>query len=162
MIDYLQNVIEQPSPVFGGLPICPFSRQARIHHRILYKLFPFSASDLDPQSELFQVIQDFGHRSEYDLMLVIHPNPQALTLEEMHDFTARLNELLQPFELISFDGHPLDPFNIQGVYTRKAPYIHFTVQTMQKVKQASDALLKTAYYSHWTQESLKLVGMPRN
>jgi hypothetical protein len=94
-------------------------------------------------------------------MLIIHPDPQALTLDQTHEFTHGLNYHLAALDILAFDGHPDDDFNIQGVFTRKAPYIHLTIQMVQKVKEASDQLLKTSYYQHWSAEHFQYVGMPR-
>lgn len=161
MIDYLITTIERPHPAFGGLPICPFSRRARLADRILYQVAPFSHADPAAMSGLMAIVEEFRQRSDYDLLLVIHPEPQGVSMSELSQLTDWLNQILADRQLIVFDGHPLDEFNIQGVYTRKAPYIHLTIQTQQKVKEASDQLAKTAYYSHWTAAELRKVGMPR-
>lgn len=161
MIDYLITTIEQPHPAFGGLPICPFSRKARLADRILYQVSPFSPSDPDSLADLMAIVEEFCQSSAYDLLLVIHPNPAGVSVSELRQLTEGLNHHLADRQLIVFDGHPLNEFNIQGVYTRQAPYIHLTVQTKQKVKKASDQLAKTTYYSHWTAAELRQVGMPR-
>ncbi len=161
MIDYLENVIEKPHPAFGDMPICPFSRKARIANKIQYQVCPFSTSELHPESNFMQGILAFAQQEFCEILLVIHPDPTALTLAETHDFVDVANLQLADLGLLLFDGHPEDPFNIQGVYTRCAPYIHLTVQQQHRVKQASDLLLKTTYYDHWTPENLNYVGMPR-
>lgn len=161
MIDYLKLVLETSNPVFSGMPICPFSRQARLANKIFYYVYPFSSIDLKVDSVLIHEIKRFASQSNYDLMLVIHPDLHTLTLQETHNFVQALNQQLATFNILAFDGHPEDDFNIQGVFTRKAPYIHLTIQMMQKVKEASDQLLKTAYYDNWQPEHLQYVGMPR-
>lgn len=159
MLDYIQHTIEAPQLVFGGMPICPFARKARLTDKFLYKVYEFSKSDLQPHSELMTLIQEFGQQEHYELLLVIHPEPKAFNLEEMHEFTNCVNQLIVSFGLLAFDGHPQDDFNIHGVYTRKAPYIHFTVQLQDQVKQASDVLQRTSYYQNWTHQHFKYVGM---
>lgn len=159
MLDYIQQTIEVPHPTFGNMPICPFARQARLADKFLYKICAFSNSDLHSNSELVTFIQNFGQQAQYELLLVIHPEPEALDLGVMHRFTENLNRQIAAFDLIAFDGHPQDDFNVQGVYTRQAPYIHFTVQPQHRVKQASDRLRHTSYYQNWTHQHFKYVGL---
>lgn len=161
MVAYLADVIEKPHPAFGGMPICPFSRRARLANQILYFIYPFSMADLTINTSLMQVIQDFQQSSQYEILLIVHPDCKGLSLEATHYFMQQLNQAISPQNLIAFDGHPLDDFNIQGVYTRKAPFIHLTVQHMSQVKLASDQLHHTPYYDHWTAAQLQYVGLPR-
>jgi len=161
MATYLEQEIEKAHPVFGGMPICPFSRKARIANKIWYEVYEFAIADLDTDSNLMQLIQTYSQDSHHEVLLIIHPSPQRLSLQETHDFVEQLNVAISPYNLLAFDGHPQDDFNIHGVYTRKAPYIHLTIQNKHKIKQASDALMQTTYYKLWTPHHLKQVGLPR-
>lgn len=160
MAAYLRDVIEQPHPAFGGLPICPFARKARLAGRISYQIYAFGTTAVAEDATLLRMIEDFCQSGQLDLMLVIHPIYDALTLQQVQAFTAALNHHLAERQLIVFDGHPLDEFQIQGVYTRQAPLIHLTVQTHQSVQQAADLLRRTAYYDSWSPAQLAYVGLP--
>lgn len=159
MLDYIERTIEEPHPAFGGMPICPFARKARLANKFLYQVRAFSNSDLHPDSELIASIREFGQQTQYELLLVIHPEPDALSLAAMHTFTNGVNQQINALSLIAFDGHPQDDFNVHGVYTRQAPYIHLTVQLQLQVKQASDRLRQTSYYQNWMHQHFKYVGM---
>lgn len=159
MLNYIEHTIEVPHLVFGGMPICPFARKARLANKFLYKVCKFSKSDLQPNSELLMLIQNFAQQDHYELLLVIHPEPEAFDVQAIHEFTNSINQLIVSLDLLAFDGHPKDDFNIQGVHTRKAPYIHFTVQLQSRVKQASELLQKTSYYQNWTHQHFKYVGI---
>lgn len=160
MVTYLKQVIEKAHPAFGEMPICPFSRKARLANKIRYQVHEFSIADLEPDSHLLRLLQAYSQDIESEVLLVIHPIVEALSLEETHNFVEQLNLAIAPHNLIAFDGHPQDDFNIHGVYTRKAPYIHITVQNRDQVKQASDALMQTAYYHQWSRQHLAYVGLP--
>lgn len=56
------------------------------------------------------------------------------------------NEKITAAGLIAFGGHPDQDFQIQGIYTRQEPYLNFTVQFQQPLKDASDLLLRTTSY----------------
>lgn len=162
MVEYMNEFLEKPHPIFGGLPICPFARKARLEAQILYKVCRFwTHTDLNPDSSVIRIINEFCQEGRYEVLLVIHPERQAMTPLAMQQFIDCLNEKISATGLIAFGGHPDDDFNIQGVYTRKEPFLNFTVQSKQLVQEASDSLLKTDYYKNWTLENLRYVGIPR-
>lgn len=163
ILHHLIEFVEKPHPLFSGFPICPFSKKARQEDKIMFSVYPFSLeSNAQSASELFEVMEEFTKTDRHEVLVVIHPDPDAIAVTEMEEFIDRLNEQISPMDLVAFTGHPGDRFNIQGVYTRQAPYIHFTVQREEDVKKSSDILSKTAYYDCWTAENLKAVGLPRN
>ncbi len=162
MVEYMNEFLEKPHPIFGDLPICPFARKARLDGRILYKVYRFwEHTDLNPDSPVIRIINEFSQQECYEVLLVIHPEKQAMTPLAMQQFINCLNEKISTTGLVAFGSHPDDDFNIQGVYTRKEPFLNFTVQSQQLVKEASDSLLKTDYYKNWTLENLRYVGLPR-
>ena len=162
MVEYITEFLEKPHPVFGGLPICPFVRKARLENRILYKVYRFEApTDLSPDSPLLEMIQEFCQEGRYEVLMVIHPEQQIMTRLAVQQFIDSLNDQISAIGLVAFGGHPDEDFNIQGVHTRKEPFINFTVQSKQLIQDASDSLSKTDYYKNWTPENLKYVGIPR-
>lgn len=162
MVEYMQNFLEKPHRVFGNMPVCPFVEKARLQNNILYQVYRFSSHyDLNLTSHLFKLIDDFRLSLSYEVMLIIHPDKQVMTLDESKQFAESLNKIICPTGLIAFAGNSDDKFNIQGVYTRQAPYIHLTIQTDKSIKTASELLLKTRYYQNWSPENLKYVGFPR-
>lgn len=158
MTQYLETVLEQPHPVFGGLPICPFSKKARLQNKIFYKVLVLSMEQLQADSELRHTIASFQASQQHDVLLFISPDEQALTMDEMQVFVEQLNLSLAPQGLTAFGGHPKDTFNVQGVYTRREPFINLTVQSLAVLQAASKQLARTAYYHHWSAEKLRQVG----
>jgi hypothetical protein len=65
---------------------------------------------------------------------------------------------IYPLDLIAFSGHPFDDFNIDGVYTRRDPYINFTVQNIHKINLYAEKLKSTGYYTRWSLENLKHIN----
>jgi len=165
MTQYLRDVLEQPHPVFGGMPICPFAQRARLDHKIDFQVYRFGSEDLAPTSPLMQKIQHFAQQSltqapTHDVLFVIHPERQAMSCLALKAFVESLNQDLQPLQLTAFGGHPEDDFNVQGVLTRQEPYINLTVQAIAKLKAASAILANTHYYDQWSPEALKAIGYP--
>jgi len=159
MVEYMNEFLEKPHQVFRGLPICPFARKARLENRILYKVHRFAMA---PDVAEMEMIREFCQEQHYEVLLVMHPEKQALTQLQMQEFLEKLNAKIAAIGLIAFGGHPDQDFQIQGIYTRHEPYLNFTVQFQQRLKDASDLLLRTtSYYQNWTAENLRCVGIPR-
>lgn len=159
MVEYMKEFLEKPHQAFQGLPICPFARKARVENRILYKVHNFSTA---PDDQVMELIREFCQEERYEVLLVLHPEAEALTPFQMQEFVVILNQKIIALGLIAFSGHPGQEFNIQGICTRQEPYLNFTVQFQQRLKDASDLLLKTTdYYQNWTAENLRDVGIPR-
>jgi hypothetical protein len=158
MIRYLETVLEQPHPVFGGLPICPFSKKARLQNKIFYQVLTLRLEQLHVDSQLRRAIASFHASRQHDVLLVISPDEQALSVAQMQPFIEQLNQILAPLELTAFGGHPQDTFNVQGVYTRQEPFINLTVQSLAVLQAASKPLARTAYYQHWSAENLQQIG----
>ena len=157
MVQYLETVLEQPHPVFGGLPICPFSKKARLQNKIFYKVLALTMTQLQAGSELRQTIVSFQESHQHDVLLFISPD-ETLNVKQVQAFVEQLNTTLEPLGLTAFGGHPQDDFNVQGVYTRQEPYINLTVQSLTVLQAASAQLTKTSYYQHWSAENLQQVG----
>lgn len=160
MFAHLQNFLELPNPTFGGLPVCPFAQTARLQQKIWCQVYRFAPEGFD-KPELLDIFDRFLESQRHDVLWVIHPDPDAMPLEALQNFVEHLNDEIAELGLVAFSGHPHESFNVQGVYTRREPYINFTVQTHKKVTEASEKLLKTRYYENWSIENLKQVGLPR-
>ncbi|GAX39794.1 hypothetical protein NIES4075_07530 [Tolypothrix sp. NIES-4075] len=159
MIDNIEKFIEKPNPVFDNMPICPFVNKFRQENKIVYKVcnfYYYEKLGLDPK--VLDLINEFKTDEYHEVMIVIHPNKQALSLEDMKQFTKNLNNLISALGLIAFSGHPLDDFNIDGVYTRRDPFINFTVQNIQKLNLYAEKLKSTGYYERWTLENLNYIN----
>jgi hypothetical protein len=158
MIDYLETVLEKPHPLFGGLPTCPFSKKARLQNKILYRVIDLSFAELESGSNLLNAVQQFYSSRSYDVLLVICPDTEVLSVEQVNLLVEKLNQQIASMGLIAFGGHPADNFNIQGVYTRQEPFINITVQLLEVLKTAANYLKKTGYYQNWSQENLQQIG----
>jgi hypothetical protein len=167
VIEWSQTVIEQPSPVFGGLPICPFARAARLREAIGFHVIPFALDDpLATNDTVMTLIARFTADPTAETLFVIHPDPHAFDAPSLEAFVARLGRRLRETpslsDLLVFEAHPRSQFCIGGVYTRRSPYPSFQVLSHTRLKATSDTLLGSAYYDRFTPEMLRAVGMPRS
>ena len=159
---WMTEFVELPHPSFSDLPICPFTKKARLANQILFKIERFSAlTEFDGDSTIMKSIYEF-YNSDLEIMVVINPEKTAITALETKELIDKLNNQISELGLVAFHAHPEDDFNIDGLHTRRMPYPGFSVQVNSKLKPASDALEKTEYYKNWTAEQLKYLGIPRN
>jgi len=63
--------------------------------------------------------------------------------------------------LRAFEAHPESNFRVGNIHTRRSPYPSFQVLSRALLKKASDLLLGSTYYSQFSPEMLRAVGMPR-
>ena len=167
VVKWSEEFIEQPHEIFGGLPVCPFARAARLKEAIRFEVRPFALDDpLDESGELLSLVGEFARQDEnggLETLFVIHPDP-AQSLPDLESFVQRLNGRLASGSLRgfqAFEAHPRSNFRVGDVYTRRSPFPSFQVLSRARLKMASDALQTSDYYRRFTLDMLRAVGMPR-
>ena len=169
VLRWSERVIEIPHPVFSGLPVCPFARAARLRGSIRFEVVAFDvAAPLEPDGTLLRLVGDFARKEAAgapETLFVVHPDRRAMAPEALERFVACLNGRLQSMEglhdLVAFEAHPDSTFQVGGVFTRRGPYPSFQVLSRARLKATSDTLQGSGYYSRFTPEMLRAVGMPR-
>ena len=161
-----EHFIEQPDPVFGGLPICPFAKAARLKCSIRFEVLSFASDPFEPDSRVVTLIGEFLGDERLETLFVIHPETDRIGARALEAWVERLNARLAVSavtrDLQAFEAHPDSEFSIGGVYTRRSPYPSFQVLRRSLLKDASDSLLGSSYYNHFTPEMLDAVGIPRD
>ena len=167
VVDWSERFIEHPHEIFGGLPICPFARAARLKQTIRFEVRRFAMDDpLHTGGELLSLVTEFVGQTASDgleTLFVIHPD-STQPLRELEVFVERLNARMMSGPLRdfqAFEAHPDSQFRVGDVYTRRSPLPSFQVLSRELLKRGSDALLGSPYYAHFTPEMLRAVGMPR-
>jgi hypothetical protein len=166
MLRWSEDFIEQPQQVVGDLPVCPFAKAARLKQTIRFEVLAFHPGDpLEPNGEILELIGELPRHPELETLFVIHPDPAQIGSRALEAFVARLNARMAAEDTTSglqaFEAHPDSEFCIGGVYTRRSPYPSFQVLSRALLRTASDSLLGSPYYDHFTPAMLRAVGMPR-
>jgi hypothetical protein len=167
VVRWSEGFIEQPHEIFGGLPVCPFARAARLKQTIRFEVRRFCLDDtLEPNGELMTFVREFAQDAaagHLETLFVIHPDSRE-SLEGLLAFVTRLNTRMAQSEMSgfqAFEAHPESRFRVGSLYTRRSPYPSFQVLSRALLKKASDSLLDSPYYSRFSSEMLRAVGMPR-
>jgi hypothetical protein len=154
-LDYQTRFVEQRS-AWNDQPVCPFAKQGRQSGRIRYEVLPFSPdSCFDADSHLARLVREFAAQSHQLVLLVIHPDRQAMTYRELESLIdKRLAPWLATLELEAFSGHPEHPLEIGGVYLRREPFITLQFIRQRVSHRATRGLLRRDYFAGWTDEAL--------
>ncbi len=153
LTDNLINFIEVPHPAFSGMPVCPFAKQARLKHLIDIKVVDFNMDEIDDR--IVNVVNSYFDQPD-KLIIFAHPNQQICQI--------KLNKLGDLYEkrfpsLIVFRSHPLNEFQVDGLYTRREPYPNLQFVTKQHLEEAR-AKLSPKYYSNMTEDNRREIGLP--
>ena len=61
VVKWSEEFIEQPHEIFGGLPVCPFARAARLKQTIRFEVRRFDSGDpLEPDGDILTLVGEFA------------------------------------------------------------------------------------------------------
>ncbi len=152
LTENLVNFIEVPHPAFAGMPVCPFAKQARLKGLIDIKIVDFNLEEIDDR--IVNVV-DFYFTNHEKLIIFAHP--------DKHICQIKLNRLGDLYEkrfpsLVVFRSHPLNEFQVDGLYTRREPYPNLQFVTKQHLEEARSRL-SSKYYSKMSEDNLRELGL---
>jgi hypothetical protein len=150
---YVIDFVEQPQPKLGNLPVCPFARKARLENRIQYEVLELTREGVLAQVPLFTA------KPELHLMICVHPSRDGVSSAEVYRLVDVLNEVLPAMNLSALGGHPEDPFNIDGLYTRREPYPNVQLLRLDVGERAHQSLKNSGYYDRWSESNLRGVSL---
>jgi hypothetical protein len=149
LYQYIIDFVEQPHPKLGNLPVCPFARKARLENRIQLEVMELT------REGVLALVPLFAANPEVDLMICIHPRKDGLSSIEVRRLAEVLNQALPAMNLMAIGLHPDDPFNIDGLYTRREPYPNIQLLRLDVGERAHQSLKNSGYYDRWTESNLR-------
>lgn len=149
---HIIDFVERPHPKFANLPICPFARKARLENRIQFEVLELTCDGV------LALVPSFTAKPELHLMICIHPRRDGLSSAEVHRLVEALNRALPAMNLMALGGHPDDPFNIDGLYTRQEPYPNIQLTRLDIGERAHQSIKNSGYYDRWTESNLRDAG----
>lgn len=155
-IEYQIRFVEQKA-AWNGHSVCPFARQGRLSGRIDYQVLAFSPTAcLNPRGEFQRKVREFAAQNHQLVMLLIHPDRQAMSYSELERLIdVDLVPLLESLQLEAFSGHPQHPLQIRGVYLRREPFITLQLIRQRVSHRATQGLHKRNYFAGWTEEAMQ-------
>ena len=148
--DYINNVLDEKRPEFGGKRVCPFAaRELQTDNLMIAHLNDKSLIDL---------IEDFK-RSNYNSALFIIE--QDIPAEDTKRFQSFVNKLLKSQGLEDHKNicfNPNDKVAVDGYNPRsRAPYFMVNIAARKELHKAAKSLRKTNYYDRLPDEYLSFL-----
>jgi hypothetical protein len=149
---YIVNFVEQPKPEMGNLPVCPFARKARLNNRMRIEVVELSLDAVMAR------VSSFTQEPKLDVVICVHPQRDGRSCTEVYRLAEELNQLVPALNLLALAGHPDDPFNIDGLYTRREPYPNIQLLRLDVGERAYKSIENSGYYQRWTEENFLIPG----
>ena len=146
-----EKVLEVSSPLFGGMPPCPYAKQAWLRETVMIHVIP----DLDSVTEVKAY-----HPPTDDLIHVMAlPDYESIPPDVFDAWIEKQNK--NHFGTWVMGFHPNSPENpltepFEG--TIEDDYAIIVVQSYKQLVEASDTLDGTEYYSRFPQSDLDYVA----
>jgi hypothetical protein len=149
LTQYIIDFVERPHPELGNLPVCPFARKARLEKRIQFEVIELT------REGVLAVTPSFTAKPDLHLMICIHPRKDGLSTARVHRLVNVLNQVLPAMNLMAIGLHPDDPFNIDGLYTRREPYPNIQLLRLDVGELAHESIKHSGYYDRWSESNLR-------
>ena len=148
--DYINNVLDEKRPEFGGKRVCPFAAHELSSNKLMI-------AELGDKS-LIDLFHEFKN-SDYDSALLIVK--EDMPAEETKNFQIFVNKLLDyegmgEYKNICFN--PNDKVAVDGYGPRaQAPYFMVNIASRKVLGKAARTLRKTNYYDRLPDEYLSFL-----
>ena len=148
--DYINNVLDEKRPEFGGKRVCPFAAHELSSNKLMI-------AELGDKS-LIDLFHEFKN-SDYDSALLIIK--EDMSAEETKNFQMFVNKLLEyegmgEYKNICFN--PNDKVAVDGYNPRaQAPYFMVNIASRKVLGKAARTLRKTNYYDRLPDEYLSFL-----
>ena len=152
--DYINNVLDEKRPEFGGKRVCPFAAHELSSNKLMI-------AELGDKS-LIDLFHEFKN-SDYDSALFIIK--EDMPAEETKSFQVFVNKLLEyegmgEYKNICFN--PNDKVAVDGYNPRsQAPYFMVNIASRKVLGKAARALKKTNYYDNMRDEYLAFLKVKK-
>ena len=152
--DYINNVLDEKRPEFGGKRVCPFAA----HELSSNKLMIAELGD----KNLIDLFHEFKN-SDYDSALfIIKENMPAEETKSFQVFVNRLLEYEGMGEYKNICFNPNDKVAIDGYNPRsRAPYFMVNIASRKVLGKAARTLKKTNYYDNMQDEYLAFLKVKK-
>lgn len=128
------SAIAVPQEDLGGMAICPFA-------------------SLAARFSMIRVEGEIVPPTDLDFDVVIYLLPETVSLESMVELCDNLNKTYD--SLVFLPDHKDRNTHINGVQTNNGKHNIILCQPKDKLRSARKALMKTKYYTYWSEDYLR-------
>ena len=137
--DWIFKFLSKPNSAFGGLPPCPYAKQAWLDNRVIvHQIYPWNIED---------ALNWTLHYFPYDKDVVLFcMDPKLISAEHLSNLATSTEEY------IVLDDHPDQPEVVDDVILNQGTYAILFVQRRSELERARQWLANTDYYKNFTEE----------
>ena len=147
--DWMISFVEQPHPMLGDMPPCPYAQRARLENKVVMRWI----SDAEPDSNFWTHIQNTDF-NQTDVLILI-TDIKRWSWQYTYKIRCELNHTFRRDDIVVLEDHPGYREKIGSVHMSNGRYCLLLVQRKSKLNRFSDMLKETTdYYKHWTQAEL--------
>lgn len=150
--DYINNVLDQKRPEFGGKAVCPFAApELKANRLMIERVGDKSLTDL---------IEDFRNSDYESALFIIEKDVPADQTKKFQYFVNRLlkQQGLDNYKNICFN--PNDNVDIDGYNPRSlSPHFMVNIANKKVLSKAHRALKKTDYYDRLPDKYRKFLNL---
>jgi hypothetical protein len=147
--EWLVDFVEKPNPLLNNWAPCPYARRARISGRFAIK---FATVD-----QLISTIAEAAQELEHRDVIAVCVDPTQILPEDLEQLVSDQNQLLMPSDVLLLEDHPDSEEWVNGVKMNFGHCAIVFVQKLSMINQASEQLMSSGYYDHWSKENLDTV-----
>ena len=155
ILKWSHEVVETPLEAFGGLPACPFAREAWARSNVLMHV----VYELDPVVE----IKAQSDPSDPLVHIMAWVDYESMNPDEFNAWLDEQNKNHFGIWLMGFhpdsDENTMTP-ELEGIV--EDDYAVILVQSLDHLVRASDKLRKTGYYKAFSQEDMEYIDNRRD
>jgi hypothetical protein len=141
-----------PREELAGFPICPYAKQS-IQNKT-YNIVISTVNDIQSVMEGVDI-------QKYQVVIIVIQDYMDYSIEFLKTKTIELNNSNRGKDLVILDNDPRTPFIVNGITTTFDKSYLYIVQQLSDLNDKSSALMKTNYYSVWTNQQIEEVVLSR-
>ena len=156
IIAWMEDFVEVKNKDFGGLPPCPYAKEARLKNKIDFVEFPNDR----PDSEIEQYIHNMDF-DKHDVTVIIFEKDRW-TAKEAFKIARELEVIAEEKGILLGEDHPHMPETVGTSLLNNGDYIIFFLQKKEQVEAYGEKLRKTNYYDIWRKDNPYDIDNPDN
>ena len=156
VIKWMEVFVEKPNKDFGGLPACPFAKEARKKNKINFVEFRNDRPDLEIEDYIYNM-----NFNKHDVTVIIFEKDRW-TAKETFKIARKLEDIAKKNGILLGEDHPNMIETVGNSMINNGEYIIFFLQNLKQVEEAAEKLRKTSYYDIWKKNNPYNINNPDN
>lgn len=145
----MKTFVEQPHPLLGDLPPCPYAQKARLENKVVMKWI----SDKEDDGNIFTHIANADFEKTDVLILIT--DRKRWTWRYTYKLRQELNSIFAKDDKVILEDHPDYGEKIGNVAMSNGRYCLLFAQKRSKLNRFAKILEKTTdYYNNWSKKNL--------